>query len=133
MSTTTHLWEVTPESCVLTIDWLNNITGGQFTKQYDLRGMSESQILIYFTIWVVTAYSYTQSSLGRCLLDFIDGLKRSDENTTLMVVVDRLTKSAHLIPLSHPYTARTVANKFVDNILKLHGIPRSIVSDRDHN
>lgn len=64
-------------------------------------------------------------------MDFIDGLPRSDGNTALMVVVDRLIKSAHLISLSHPYTARTVANKFVENILKLHGIPRSNVSDRD--
>lgn len=55
-------------------------------------------------------------------MDFIDGLPRSDGNTALMVVVDRLINSAHLISLSHPYTARTMANKFVENILKLHGI-----------
>lgn len=46
-------------------------------------------------------------------MDFIDGLPRSEGYTSLMVVVDRLTKSAHLIPLSHPYTAKTVAAKFV--------------------
>lgn len=64
-------------------------------------------------------------------MDFIDGLPRSEGHTSLMVVVDRLTKSAHLIPLSHPYTARTVAAKFVNNVMKHHGVPRSIVSDRD--
>lgn len=63
-------------------------------------------------------------------MDFIDGLPRSDNHTSIMVV-DRLSKSAHMIPLAHPYTAKSVASKFVDNIVKLHGIPNSIVSDRD--
>lgn len=48
-----------------------------------------------------------------------------------MVVVDRLSKATHLVPLAHPYTARLVATKFVDAVVKHHGIPRSIVSDRD--
>lgn len=48
-----------------------------------------------------------------------------------MVVVDRLSKAAHLVPLSHPYSAMSVAAKFVEFIVKLYGIPRSIVSDRD--
>lgn len=64
-------------------------------------------------------------------LDLIDGLPRSETHTSLMVVVDRLTKSAHLIPLTHPYAAKTVAAKFISNVMKLHGVPRSIVSDRD--
>lgn len=64
-------------------------------------------------------------------MDFVDGLPKSEGHTTLMVVVDRLSKSAHLVPMSHPYTARTVAAKFVSHVVKLHWIPRSIVSDRD--
>lgn len=56
---------------------------------------------------------------------------RSDGNTTIMVVVDRLSKSAHLVPLSHPYTAKKVAAKFVDAIVRLHGMPRLIMRDRD--
>lgn len=64
-------------------------------------------------------------------MDFVDGLPSSNKYTTIMVVVDRLSKSTHLIPLSHPYTALTVAKRFVDCIVRLHGIPRSILSDRN--
>jgi len=48
-----------------------------------------------------------------------------------MVVVDRFSKSAHFLPLTHPFTAKTVADKFLEGIIKLHGMPISIISDRD--
>lgn len=64
-------------------------------------------------------------------MDFIDGLPISFGKSVILVVVDRLTKAAHFIALSHPYSALTVAQAFMDNIFKLHGLPNSIVSDRD--
>jgi len=45
--------------------------------------------------------------------------------------VDRLTKYAHFLPVKHPYTAATIAQLFMDHVVKLHGLPASIVSDRD--
>ena len=51
--------------------------------------------------------------------------------TTIFVVVDRLSKYAHFIPISHPYTAVSVAHVFFDNIFKLHGMPCTIVCDKD--
>ena len=46
-------------------------------------------------------------------------------------MVDRFSKYAHFIALSHPYTASSVARAFFDGIVRLHGFPTSIVSDRD--
>ncbi|KAJ0704368.1 putative nucleotidyltransferase, Ribonuclease H [Helianthus annuus] len=64
-------------------------------------------------------------------MDFIGGLPRVQGKDSIMVVVDRLTKFGHFIPLGHPYTANTVAQAFMDNVFKLHGWPQTIVSDRD--
>jgi len=47
------------------------------------------------------------------------------------VVVDRLSKADHFMALHHPYTAKDVAQTFLDNIFKLHGFPNTITNDKD--
>lgn len=59
------------------------------------------------------------------------GLPPCKGKSIIFVVVDILSKYAHFLLMSHPYTAHSVAQLFVDHIFKLHGMPSTIVSDRD--
>ena len=49
----------------------------------------------------------------------------------ILVVVDRFTKYAHFLALKHPFTTHQVAKLLLDSVVKLHGVPKSMVSDRD--
>ncbi|PNX94328.1 Ty3/gypsy retrotransposon protein, partial [Trifolium pratense] len=64
-------------------------------------------------------------------LDFIVGLPSVQSHTVIFVVVDRLSKAAHFGSLPTHFTAIKVADLFAKMVCKLHGMPRSIVSDRD--
>ena len=64
-------------------------------------------------------------------LDFVEGLPKSMGFEVILVVVDRLTKYVHFVPVSHPYSASKIASLYMQNVFKLHGMPSSIVSDRD--
>ena len=64
-------------------------------------------------------------------MDFIEGLLRAQGKNAILIVVDRLTKYAHFIPISHPFTAKDIADLFVKEVVKLHGFPNTIISDRD--
>ena len=65
-------------------------------------------------------------------MDFVTGLPRTRrKNDAVWVIVDRMTKTAHFIPIRIDFSLTQLSRLYVDNVVRLHGIPSSIVSDRD--
>jgi len=62
--------------------------------------------------------------------DFITKLPLAQGYNSILVVVDRLTKMVHFIPTTEKTSAEGLARLFRDNVWKLHGLPKSIISDR---
>ena len=63
-------------------------------------------------------------------MDFITDLPDSDGYDTILVVIDRLTKMSHFNPCRKDLDARQFATLFSKEIIRLHGIPREIITDR---
>ncbi|KAA0033196.1 ty3-gypsy retrotransposon protein [Cucumis melo var. makuwa] len=73
-----------------------------------------------------------QKLVTASVLTVPDGLPRTLRGfTVIWVVVDRFTKSAHFVPGKSTYTASKWAQLYMSEIVRLHGVPVSIVSDRD--
>ena len=65
-------------------------------------------------------------------MDFVVGLPKSLTGfDSIWVIVDRLSKSAHFIPIKITYPMQRLAEVYIEQIVRLHGVPSSIVSDRD--
>ena len=64
-------------------------------------------------------------------MDFIVGLPKTSKGyDSIWVIVDRLTKSVHFLPVKTIYRAQHYAELYISRILSLHGVPRTIISDR---
>jgi hypothetical protein len=64
-------------------------------------------------------------------MDFIVGLPRTSRGyNSIWVIVDRLTKSAHFIPVATTYRVGQYADLYISHIVRYHGIPKTIISDR---
>ena len=65
-------------------------------------------------------------------MDFVTGLPRTQrKHDAIWVIVDRLTKSTHFLPVNVEDSLEKLAQLYVDEIVRLHGVPVLIVSDRD--
>ena len=65
-------------------------------------------------------------------MDFIIGLpKITNGYDSIWVIIDRLTKSAHFLPIRMTFSIDSLTELYVNEIVRLHGVPKSIISDRD--
>ena len=63
-------------------------------------------------------------------MDFITGLLKSkNQNDSIFVVIDKLSKATHLILIKSTYKAMNIVDVFLKEIFRLHGIPKAIISD----
>nr|KYP58949.1 Transposon Ty3-I Gag-Pol polyprotein [Cajanus cajan] len=66
------------------------------------------------------------------IMDFVVGLPRSSRNSDVIwVIVDRLTKCAHFLPVNIKWSLEKLTQLYVREIVRLHGVPSGIISDRD--
>lgn len=64
-------------------------------------------------------------------MDFIKGHPKSGGKEVIWVVVDRMSKYAHFLALSYPFSPSTLAHEFLDHIYRFHGALIEVISDRD--
>jgi len=93
--------------------------------------MSAEKISCCSTSGLLQALNIPEQVWEEISMDFITGLPKSKGYQTILVVVDRLSKYNHLIPLKHPYSARVLAEIFTREVVCLQGVPTSILNDRD--
>ena len=109
-----------PRDRVLVQDWVRSCTTCQKNKTKMLQPTGLLQPLkVSSQVWADIS------------MDFIKGLPKVGGKSVILTVVDRFSKYAHFIALGHPYTATTVAWAFFDGIVRIHGFPLSMISDRD--
>ena len=65
-------------------------------------------------------------------MDFVTDLPKSKKhNDSIFVVIDKLSKATHFIPIKSTYKAVNITDIFLKEIFRLHGIPKAIISDRN--
>ena len=65
-------------------------------------------------------------------MDFITGLPRSFRgNDSIWVIVDWFSKIAHFLAMKKKQSVESLAHLYIESIIRLHGVPKSIISDRD--
>lgn len=62
-------------------------------------------------------------------MDFIEEVPPSNGRSVIFMVIDHRSKLAQFITLSHPFSTKTIVERFMDSVVKLYGMPRSIIRD----
>ena len=93
--------------------------------------LSTIQNQLYEACWVTSTTTSPYSNVDWCFNGFIKGLPPFNCHTIIMVIVYWLIKYTHFVALKHLFTRVNVAKPVVVNVVRLHDIPTSIVSNRD--
>lgn len=101
----------------------------QFVSRYVVCKQAKPEHVPY--LGLLQALPVPEQAWQMVTLDFVEGLPKSQGCDVILVVVDKLKRYAHFIPLKHPFTALHVAQAYMDYVFKLHGPPDAMVSDRD--
>ena len=81
--------------------------------------------------WYFTRDSPAFMEVEMINMDFITGLPRSqNQYDSIWLIVDRLTKSAHFLPVRTNYSGEVYAKIYIEEIVRLNGAPVSIIFDR---
>lgn len=82
--------------------------------------------------WSIIAITHSQVEWETITVDFITGLPHTKkQHDSIMVVLDKLSKTAHFIPIESTYKIVEITDIFMREISWLHGIPRVVISDID--
>jgi Integrase zinc binding domain/Integrase core domain len=100
-----------------------------FVKECEVCQINKGEIVL--TPNLLQPLPIPTSIWSHITMDFIEKLPKSEGKDTILVVVDKLTKYAYFLPLAHPFSAPQVVKLFINNVHKLHEVPKYIVSDRD--
>nr|GEZ12771.1 hypothetical protein [Tanacetum cinerariifolium] len=106
----------------------SGMIAGIKVEEVIIRDLEQLDIELY----VRGQHGYWASLRDKISMDFVTGLPRTQRrHDAIWVVVDRLTKSAHFLPIRKDYSVSRLAEIFQQEIVGLHGTPSAIVSDRD--
>ncbi|KAJ9699024.1 hypothetical protein PVL29_007877 [Vitis rotundifolia] len=103
-------------------------------RQFWWSGMKRdiAQFVANCQIWLLQPLPIPEWKWDNITMDFVIGLPRTrSKKNGVWVIVDRLTKSAHFLAMKTTDSMNSLAKLYIQEIVRLHGIPVSIVSDRD--
>ncbi|KAE8657890.1 Detected protein of unknown function [Hibiscus syriacus] len=84
------------------------------------------------SIRIIATAFHSSMEIGKYYMDFVSGLPLTpNKRESIWVIVDRLTKSAHFLPVRTDFSMEKYAELYIREVIRLHGVPVSIVSDRD--
>jgi hypothetical protein len=101
----------------------------KYVSEYDIRQrVKASHLKTAGVLQPLTIPSWKWKDIS---MDFIIGLPNtSQKHDSIWVIVDRLTKTAHFLSVHTTYNAKKYAEIYLDQIVRLHGVPKTIISDR---